>query len=343
MAAFSSASRLLRLRPRGGRLVTDSATILKVYSRQQQLQQQQHQKMTMLDGQQQRRRRCVCSATSSSSASASKASSSSGHEKRKSGNDDDASSSSTPFHDNDANVEAQLDAHFRRVATAEAASVSSPATTTTAEAAAEAVGVPTYALPLIQWYPGHIARAERQLLEQLKLVDVVIEVRDARCPRATAHPTLDEWFATRPGKTRLLVVNREDMVSEADAAAWKKHLGANAIFCNAKTGKGTRRVLARALSAAEDINKARYARMVVEVTTSPRWTHSNTHTHVCVHMQFPVEWKLFHSLRWRDDSVYTPRKLCTFSIDVVQLYCVCVLMIMCTHVACTDAATNDDE
>ncbi len=40
----------------------------------------------------------------------------------------------------------------------------------------------------VQWYPGHIARAERQLKEQLKMVDVVLEVRDARIPVATHHP-----------------------------------------------------------------------------------------------------------------------------------------------------------
>lgn len=41
---------------------------------------------------------------------------------------------------------------------------------------------------MVQWYPGHIARAERQLREQLKMVDVVLEVRDARIPVATNHP-----------------------------------------------------------------------------------------------------------------------------------------------------------
>ncbi len=42
--------------------------------------------------------------------------------------------------------------------------------------------------PMVQWYPGHIARAERQLKEQLRMVDVVMEVRDARIPVATHHP-----------------------------------------------------------------------------------------------------------------------------------------------------------
>lgn len=40
----------------------------------------------------------------------------------------------------------------------------------------------------VQWYPGHIARAERQLKEQLKMVDLVLEVRDARIPQSTCHP-----------------------------------------------------------------------------------------------------------------------------------------------------------
>lgn len=40
----------------------------------------------------------------------------------------------------------------------------------------------------VQWYPGHIAKAERQLKEQLKMVDLVLEVRDARIPFSTCHP-----------------------------------------------------------------------------------------------------------------------------------------------------------
>lgn len=43
-------------------------------------------------------------------------------------------------------------------------------------------------LKIPQWYPGHIAKTERELKEQLKLMDVVIEVRDARIPMSTSHP-----------------------------------------------------------------------------------------------------------------------------------------------------------
>ena len=50
----------------------------------------------------------------------------------------------------------------------------------------------------ISWYPGHIAKAERELAEYLKKVDVVIEVRDARIPISTTHPSVPEWVGNRP-------------------------------------------------------------------------------------------------------------------------------------------------
>ena len=47
---------------------------------------------------------------------------------------------------------------------------------------------------LIQWYPGHMAKARRQLTESLKLIDVVVEIVDARAPRATRNPDFDDLF-----------------------------------------------------------------------------------------------------------------------------------------------------
>jgi len=64
-------------------------------------------------------------------------------------------------------------------------------------------------MTLIQWYPGHINKAERQLKEQLKNVDIVLEVRDARIPLASHHPQLNSWIGEKP---RILVLNREDMI-----------------------------------------------------------------------------------------------------------------------------------
>ena len=63
--------------------------------------------------------------------------------------------------------------------------------------------------PPIQWYPGHIAKAEQQLKQNLDKVDLVIEVRDARIP-GDGHPHLNRWVK---GKQHLLVINRRDMVT----------------------------------------------------------------------------------------------------------------------------------
>ena len=75
-----------------------------------------------------------------------------------------------------------------------------------------------YSRPVVQWYPGHIAKAERQLKETFKAVDVVIEVRDARIAKATSHPSVGAWAAGRP---RLVVLTHIDQVPAASLKAWK--------------------------------------------------------------------------------------------------------------------------
>ena len=75
-----------------------------------------------------------------------------------------------------------------------------------------------YQRPKVNWYPGHIAKAERQLSETLKSVDVVIEVRDARAPKATAHPSVGKWTAGRP---RVVVLTRADTVTSKTRESWR--------------------------------------------------------------------------------------------------------------------------
>ena len=72
---------------------------------------------------------------------------------------------------------------------------------------------------IIQWYPGHIAKAEKQLKENLSKVDLVFEVRDARIPLATSHPYLQKWLK---GKKQILVLNRKDMINVDAYQAWDK-------------------------------------------------------------------------------------------------------------------------
>jgi len=76
-----------------------------------------------------------------------------------------------------------------------------------------------YQRPKVNWYPGHIAKAERQLSETLKSVDVVIEVRDSRAPKATAHPSVGKWAAGRP---RVVVLTRMDTVTTRSRDSWRR-------------------------------------------------------------------------------------------------------------------------
>ena len=93
-------------------------------------------------------------------------------------------------------------------------------------------------LPTIQWYPGHIAKAERQLQEQLKLVDVVLEVRDLRIPLATQHPQVGEWIGS---KARVLVLNRRDTIGPQVCQLWEewfRERGEDPYLTDARSGTG---------------------------------------------------------------------------------------------------------
>lgn len=113
------------------------------------------------------------------------------------------------------------------------------------------------ALPSIQWYPGHIAKAEKALQAQLKRVDVVLEVRDARIPLSTLHPDLDRWLGD---KKRVLVVNRVDMISPVVRDRWQKWFktqGKTAYYTNANQGKGVGQITKAAQAAGAAMNQRR--------------------------------------------------------------------------------------
>tara|TARA_A100001234_G_scaffold42244_1_gene34567 strand:+ start:865 stop:1728 length:864 start_codon:yes stop_codon:yes gene_type:complete len=114
--------------------------------------------------------------------------------------------------------------------------------------------------PAIQWYPGHIAKAEQQLTQHLNKVDLVIEVRDARIPMATGHPHLQRWIK---GKQHLLVINRRDMVSAQARQAWDEWFrsqGQTPWWCDAKAGTGVKQVQQAAIRAGDQLNERRRKR-----------------------------------------------------------------------------------
>jgi ribosome biogenesis GTPase A len=116
------------------------------------------------------------------------------------------------------------------------------------------------AAPAIQWYPGHIAKAERSLTGQLEKVDLVIEVRDARIPLATGHPRLGRWIR---GKQHLLVLNRSDMIPTTARSAWTawfQQRGQSTWWCDAKAGTGVKQLQQAAIRSGEALNARRVGR-----------------------------------------------------------------------------------
>ena len=69
----------------------------------------------------------------------------------------------------------------------------------------------------INWYPGHMAKARRQLAESLKLIDVVVEIIDARAPRASRNPDFDDLFSQ---KTRIILLNKSDLADDYETEQW---------------------------------------------------------------------------------------------------------------------------
>ena len=72
----------------------------------------------------------------------------------------------------------------------------------------------------VQWYPGHMTRTKRQMLEDIKLVDLVIELLDARVPLSSRNPDIDEIAGQ---KSRLILLNKKDMADSAATDEWQKY------------------------------------------------------------------------------------------------------------------------
>ncbi len=99
-------------------------------------------------------------------------------------------------------------------------------------------------MPQINWYPGHMAKSRRLLQDQLRAVDAVIELCDARAPLATRNPDLEKL--TR-GKARILILNKADLADDRETARWVEHFrsqGLTVLRFNSNGGK-TKEILAR--------------------------------------------------------------------------------------------------
>jgi ribosome biogenesis GTPase A len=92
----------------------------------------------------------------------------------------------------------------------------------------------------INWFPGHMAKAQRMIREQLKLVDVAIELLDARIPYASANPAIDEVVGDKP---RVVVLNKADLADPGGTERWLAFFrarGREAIAVESLGGGGTK-------------------------------------------------------------------------------------------------------
>ena len=90
----------------------------------------------------------------------------------------------------------------------------------------------------INWYPGHMAKTRKQIMEDLKFVDIVIELLDARIPIASQNPDIGDLIQ---GKKKVIILNKCDMSDERQNALWVKYFaekGIPAVLTDSNSGKG---------------------------------------------------------------------------------------------------------
>ena len=104
----------------------------------------------------------------------------------------------------------------------------------------------------IHWYPGHIAKAERQLKDKLSLVDVIIEVRDSRLPLSSSYSNIKKLLGDKP---RLLLLNKADLTDKDELKKWVSYLkettGCPVIVTEAKGNKDLNQVVKTAVELSE--------------------------------------------------------------------------------------------
>lgn len=90
----------------------------------------------------------------------------------------------------------------------------------------------------VQWYPGHMTKAKRQMQEDIKLIDLIIELVDARVPLSSRNPDIDE---IGKNKARLILLNKADLADEAQNEAWKAYFqekGFYVVKVDSRNGAG---------------------------------------------------------------------------------------------------------
>lgn len=96
----------------------------------------------------------------------------------------------------------------------------------------------------INWYPGHMAKTKRQIVEDLKLIDVVVEVLDARIPVSSQNPDIQEYIKNKP---TVILLNKSDLSNSEENKKWVAKIqkeGKSAVLVNCNSGDGIKNAIA---------------------------------------------------------------------------------------------------
>lgn len=107
----------------------------------------------------------------------------------------------------------------------------------------------------INWYPGHMAKTKKQIIEDLKLIDVVVEILDARIPIASVNPDIRKYIQD---KNKVVVLNKCDLADEVQNTKWvkefqKQHIPA--VLVDSNSGKGVQNVIKQIEKVYEETKK----------------------------------------------------------------------------------------
>lgn len=105
---------------------------------------------------------------------------------------------------------------------------------------------------IVQWYPGHMTKAKRQMQEDIKLIDLIIELVDARVPQSSRNPEIDELGKN---KARLILLNKSDLADEHQNEVWSQYFkekGFYVVKVNSRSGAGIRGIQPMILAACKE-------------------------------------------------------------------------------------------
>ena len=119
----------------------------------------------------------------------------------------------------------------------------------------------------INWFPGHMKKTQREIKENLKLVDAVIEIRDARIPRSSANPDIDTLVGDKP---RIILLNKSDLTEKSVTKQWIKHLSSEnvkVLEVNCLTGSGLNAIKPAILELLKEKHDRLKAKGLVKIIT----------------------------------------------------------------------------